>query len=122
KSVNTWQTQTIVTNSGFSVGGAPQTSKFPYISRTDNYLYDGNSAATPKRTAQEFTYGESPQYGDVTQVINDGQVDPASGNSIDQNKTTTQTSYVYNTNNWLIGLPAVTTTQDMNGNTIGKTS
>lgn len=117
KSVNTWQTQTIATNTTSN-----QTSKFIYLARTDNFLYDGNSAATPKRTAQEFTYGENPQYGDVTQTINDGQVDPTAGTSIDANKTTTQVSYVYNTNNWIIGLPAQTTTQNTSGNTISKTS
>ena len=122
KSVNTWATQTIATNSNFMVGGAPQTSKFPYLSRTDNYLYDGNSSATPKRTAQEFTYGENPQYGDPTQVVNDGQVDPTAGTSIDANKTTTNVSYVYNTNNWIIGLPAQIITQDTNGNKISQTS
>ena len=117
KSVNTWQTQTIVTNTASN-----QFSKFLYVSRTDSYLYDGNNSATPKRTAQEFTYGENPQYGDVTQTINDGQVDPTSGTSIDPNKTTTNVSYVYNTNNWLIGLPAQTITQNTSGSTISKTS
>jgi len=105
KSVNQWQTQTIATNNTSN-----QISKFLYVSRTDNYLYDGNNAATPKRTAQEFTYGENPQYGDITQTINDGQVDPTTGNSIDPHKTTTQISYVNNTSNWLIGLPAQTAT------------
>ena len=117
KSVNQWQVQNIVTNSTSN-----QISKFLYISRTDNYLYDGNSSATPKRTAQEFTYGENPQYGDVTQTINDGQVDPNVGTSIDPNKTTTNVTYVNNTSNWLIGLPAVTITQNTSGTTISKTS
>ena len=117
KTVNTWQAQTIATNTTSN-----QISKFLYVSRTDNYLYDGNSSAIPKRTAQEFTYGENPQYGDATQVINDGQVDPAAGTSIDANKTVSQVTYINNTSNWLLGLPAQTITQDTNGNTISKTS
>ena len=115
KSINTWVEATLFTNNTSN-----QTSKFLYVSRSDNYLYDGNSQNTPKRTAQEFTYGENPQYGDVTQTINDGQVDPVQGASIDSNKTTTQITYVNNTNNWLIGLPSQTITKDINGNTISK--
>ncbi len=117
KSVNTWVVQPVVTNAT-----SGQTSNFLYVSRTDNYLYDGNSSAIPKRTAQEFTYGENPQYGDVTQTINDGQVDPTSGQSSDPNKTTTNISYVNNTTNWLIGLPAQTVTQDVNNIILSKTS
>ena len=117
KSVNQWQAQTIVTNSTSN-----QTSKFLYVSRVDNYLYDGDSSATPKRTAQEFTYGENPQYGNVTQTINDGQVDSMNGASIDPNQTTIQISYLNNLNNWLIGLPSITITQDASGNLISKTS
>jgi len=116
KSVNQWQAQTIVTNTASN-----QISKFPYVSRTDNYLYDGNSSATPKRTAKEFHYNEGPQYGDVTQIFNDGQVDPNTGASIDPNKTITQMDYVYNTNNWLIGLPKDVIISDINGYMINYT-
>jgi len=114
--VNQWQTQDIATNVPSN-----QTSKFVYVARTDNYFYNGNASGTPKRTAQAFTYAESPQYGDVTQVINYGEVDPVTGSSGDPNETITNTQYVYNTNNWIIGLPVQIVTQDVNGNQLSKT-
>jgi len=116
KVANQWQAQNLFTNNTTN-----QISKFDFLSRADNYLYDGNSTATPKRTAQEFTYGENPQYGDVTQIINDGQVDSATGASIDSNKTTINVSYVNNKNIQLLGLPSQAIAQDVNGNIISKT-
>ncbi|MBI3601724.1 MAG: VCBS repeat-containing protein [Candidatus Omnitrophica bacterium] len=112
KAVNQWQTQDIVTN-------GTQISKFVYLARTDNYLYDGTTTA--KRTAQELTYGENPQYGDVTQTVNYGEVDANTGSDIGTDKIVSQVEYVYNTNNWLMGLPKHTLAQDYNGNTIAQT-
>ncbi|MBF0490288.1 MAG: VCBS repeat-containing protein, partial [Candidatus Omnitrophica bacterium] len=89
KSVNQWQTQNLWSNSATN-----QTSKFVYLSRTDSYLYDGT--ATAKRTAQEITYGENPQYGDPTLTINYGEVDAVTGSDIATDKLTSTVSYVNN--------------------------
>ncbi len=113
KVVNQWQTQDITTNTT-----THQTSKFAYLSRVDNYLYDG--AATAKRTTQIFFYNENPQYGDVTQAFNFGEVDFATGNDIGSDKVVTFTEYLSNTSNWLIGLPKHVYVQDFNGNTLSQ--
>ncbi|MBF0490125.1 MAG: VCBS repeat-containing protein, partial [Candidatus Omnitrophica bacterium] len=115
RSVNQWQTQDIVTNTTTN-----QVSKFAFVSRTDNYLYDGSSTA--KRTAQEMTYGENPQYGDPTLTINYGEVDAVTGSDIATDKLTSTVSYVNNTSNWLLGLPSQTTVKDINGNVVNQTS
>ncbi|MBF0618719.1 MAG: VCBS repeat-containing protein [Candidatus Omnitrophica bacterium] len=112
KTVNQWQTQTIATSGSL-------TSKFVFLARTDNYLYEGT--ATPVRTAQEFTYAESPQYGDPTQVVDYGEVDPVTGVDTNQDKLVTQPQYVYNTTQWLIGVPKTSLTKDINGKTVGQT-
>ena len=51
-------------------------------------------------------------------VTNDGQI----SSGTDPNKTVTTTTYVKNTNNGLLVLPAVTSTQDVNNKIISKTS
>ncbi|MBF0490603.1 MAG: hypothetical protein HQL15_08325 [Candidatus Omnitrophica bacterium] len=114
KSVNRWQAQNLWSNSSTN-----QTSKFVYVSRTDNYLYDGTT--TLKRTASEITYGENPQYGDPTQTINYGEVDVA-GNDIGTDMLTSTISYVNNPTSWLLGLPSQTMVMDINGTLVSKTS
>ncbi len=108
KSVSQWQTQDIVTNTSTS-----QTSKFVFLARSDNYIYDGTSTA--KRTAQAITYAQNPQSGDVTQTTQYGEVDPATGNDIGTDKIVTDTEYVHNTSNWLLGVPKHVTVQDQAG-------
>ncbi len=114
KSVNQWKTQDILTNLA-----ANQISKFVYLSRTDNYLYDGMPSA--KRTAQEMIYAQNPQYGDVTQLINYGEVDAATGNDIGNDKIVNITEYVHNTSSWLIGLPKFTGIFDFNNKITSQT-
>ncbi len=114
KSVNQWKTQDIATNA--TTG---QTSKFVYLWRSDNYIYDGTPTA--RRTAQEMIYGENPQYGNPTQVINYGDVDPATGNDTWNDKIVTKTEYVSNTSKWILGLPKRVYVQDITNKTVAQT-
>ncbi len=113
KVINQWQSQDIAQNSL-----TQQISKFVFLAREDKFLYDGSMI--PKRIAQVFTYGENPQYGDLTSTINYGEVDPVSGNDIGGDFLRTNSEYVSNTSNWLIGLPKHVYVQDINNATLGQ--
>lgn len=101
KTVNTWGLQAIITDVNFIT-----------LNRADNFVYDGN--ATGKRTAQEFYFSESPQRGNLTKVIQLGEVDLATGADIGADKRTVETVYNNNTSgtNWLSGLPKLTTVKN----------
>ena len=111
RTVNQWQTQNIATNGS-------QTSKFVFLARTDNFLYDGT--ATAKRAAQEITYGESPQYGSLTQSINYGEVDADTGVDAGSDKIISKMEYVYNPSIGLMGLPSNISTQGSGGNVVSQ--
>ncbi len=98
---NQWNSQTISTG-----------CVFPFLSRTDQYVYDGN--ATGKRTAQQFFYDETPQLGNLTKLVQLGEVDLTTGNDIGNDKRTVETVYNKNTtgSNWISGLPKQTTVKD----------
>ncbi len=113
KVVNQWQTQDITTHTA-----TDQISKFIYLGRVDNYLYDG--VTTAKRTTQTSSYNENPQYGNVTQTFNLGEVDFVTGNDVGNDTVITTYEYTSNASNWLIGLPKYTSIQDSNGNTLGQ--
>jgi len=95
--------------------------KFVFLKRKDNFVYDGNAAG--RRTAEEFFYAENPQYGNVTKVVQLGEVDIAAGADTGADTRTVESFYVYNTvsPNWLAGLPKHTLVRD-NGNNIVRQS
>lgn len=79
---------------------------FPYVSRTDSFLFGQDGE---KQTAVEYAYDA---YGDLTQIHNIGDVTTTSDD------TTTLTDYVHNTSSYLIGFLAQSTLQDASGNTV----
>jgi len=96
----------------------PNGTKFVFLRRKDNFVYDGNTSG--RRTAEEFFYTENPQYGNVTKAVQFGEVDFASGaDSIGNDARTVETFYVHNISSpkWLIGLPGQVIVRDQ-GNTI----
>lgn len=97
KTANTWNTQTIA--SGIN---------FVFLKRKDNYVYDGDSVG--RRTAEEYTYGETTQLGNLTQVKQLGEVDWTTGADIGTDSRTVETFYVNNTSagNWIAGIPRQT--------------
>ncbi len=93
KTVNTWDKKTLI---------AGNVSVFTFIKRVDNYLYEGSPA---HRTAQEFFYDESTQYGNLTKAIDYGEVQWLNGADIGSDERIIQNAYVNNPNVWIIGLP-----------------
>ena len=98
KTENTWTTEEIYPSTNPPV-------KNVYLSRIDNYVYDGDPSG--KRTAQEYFYEETPQLGNLTKVIQLGEVNLDTGADAGADSRTVETQYLNNTNgdNWLIGLP-----------------
>ena len=110
KTVNTWTKQEIAAGSDFI-----------YLQRKDNFVYDGN--ATGRRTAEEFSFEETPQLGNLTKAVQWGEVDLATGGDIGNDTRTVETAYVQDTSggNWIVGLPRQTTVKD-NAGTIVRQS
>lgn len=79
---------------------------FPYISRSDSFLY---SPEGEKQTAIEYIYND---YGDVMQIHNLGDI------STSADDTTTLTDYIHNTNAYLIGFPVQSRLIDATGTTV----
>ncbi|MCA9409379.1 MAG: hypothetical protein KC733_11870, partial [Candidatus Omnitrophica bacterium] len=102
KSFNTWDSDPI--SSGID---------FVFLKRKDNYVYDGQT--TPKQTAEEFFYDETPQLGNLTKVIQLGDV------SVTGDERTVETFYVNNTTDNLLGLPRQTIVKDENGDIVRQT-
>lgn len=92
---------------------------FIFLKRKDNFVYDGD--ATARRTAEEFFYDDSPQYGNLTKAVQYGEVDLATGNDIPGDSRTVETQYVNNTAGWILGLPKLTTVKDNAGAFVRKT-
>ena len=84
---------------------------FPYLSRKDDYFYDGTT--TWKQTATEFTYDG---YGNITQKYFRGD-EAASGDEMYES-----TDYAYDTANWILSLPTSAYVLDNNGICKAKTS
>ncbi|MFA5088126.1 MAG: FG-GAP-like repeat-containing protein [Candidatus Omnitrophota bacterium] len=93
---------------------------FVYLKRADNFVYDGD--ATGRRTAQEFFYGETPQYGNGTKAVQFGEVALSDGKDIGTDSRTIETEYLKNTQSgrWLIGLPKQTVAKDHSGKVVSK--
>ncbi len=91
KLVNVWEQQTLYPN-----------VVFPFLKQSDSYIYDGN--ATGRRTQMQYFYGETPQFGNMTKIVNLGEVDLATGADIGIDKIKTEMSYHNNTDKWLLGL------------------
>ncbi len=91
---------------------------FIYQTRTDNYVYDGDS--TGHRTAQQFFYEEVPQVGNLTKTIQLGEVDLKTGNDIPGDSRSVETEYLNNPtgSNYLLGLPKHTIAKDNNGSIV----
>ncbi|MCK5014914.1 MAG: VCBS repeat-containing protein, partial [Candidatus Omnitrophica bacterium] len=98
-------------------------SKFVYLERKDNYVYDGGLLSKGKRTAEQFFYEENPQYqhGNLIKVVQLGEVDISTGNDILGDSRTIETQYVKNETIYLIGLPSLTTVKDNAGNVVRQT-
>ena len=114
KATNTWTVETIDSS-------AEPPVKFTYLARTDNFVY--NNSGDTKRTAQEFHYDETPQLGNVTKVIQLGEVNPDNGADIGSDTRTVETEYVKNTAGadiWLHGLPKQTTVKNDAGETMRR--
>jgi RHS repeat-associated protein len=77
---------------------------FPYIAKTDNYIYDGDE--TYKQTRARFEYDA---YGNPTQVISEGDVE------LSGDEKTQVTEYTYNTDKWLLVFPKHTYLLDSQG-------
>jgi RHS repeat-associated protein len=107
KVVNAWSTQEVYPGVNFA-----------FLSRKDNFVYDGD--ATGRRTAEEYFYEGSPQYGNLTKVRQLGEVDLATGADLGSDSRTVETSYLNNTSNWLLGLPKETLVKDNSGQTVRK--
>ncbi len=112
KSVNEWGEQNIAQTT-------PQV-KFIFLKRTDNYIYDYPAAG--RRTAQAMIYDQSPQYGDATRVINYGEVNLTTGEDLKIDDTTVSiTSYLHNTDRWLMSLPNESVVHDASGKKLAGT-
>lgn len=112
KTVNTWDKKTLITGDA---------SVFPYLKRVDNFIYDGD--ATGRRTAQEFFYDETTQYGNLTKTIEYGEVALSNGaDSPSNDKRTTETAYLNNSTLWLLGLPRQVTVKNHLGTQVRQTS
>ena len=114
RTVNTWGLQDIVTST------IPRV-KFPFQSRVDTYVYDGNESG--KRTAQQFYYEETPQLGNLTKTVQLGEVDVNNGMDIGTDKRTVENQYLNNTsgNSYLSGFPKQVVVKDNAGSIVRKT-
>lgn len=99
-----WQLESVVSG-----------SEFVYLSQVDRYTFDGDSFG--RRTQEKFIYGESPQLGNLTEHIELGEVDLATGADIGDDKRTKITTFVNNTagSNYLIGYPSTIEVQNQPG-------
>jgi YD repeat-containing protein len=96
---------------------APNVS-FVFLKRKDNFVYDGNT--TGRRTAEEYIYGETPQFGNMTKTIQWGEVDLSTGADMGADTRTLETQYVSNTAKWIIGLPTQVTIKNNAGTLVRK--
>lgn len=92
-------------------------SDFVYLARKDNYVYDGDAGG--RRTAEEYFYEETPQMGNLTRVVQLGEVDLTTGGDIGTDSRTIETVYNNNTSTaYLSGLVKHTLIKDHAGDTV----
>jgi len=110
ETVHTWVSEEVIPGSNFI-----------YLSRKDNFIYDGDT--TGRRTAEEFYFGEIPQLGHLTKAVQLGEVDLTTGVDIPGDTRTVETTYVHNTGGtpYLAGLPSLTMVKDNAGAVVRKT-
>ncbi len=82
---------------------------FARLLQQEQLVYDGD--ATFQQTRQRFAYDD---YGNVTQVFDDGDV------AVIGDERSTRTTYLVNTAAWIVGLPRVTETLDPAGVVLAK--
>ncbi|MDP8265860.1 MAG: SpvB/TcaC N-terminal domain-containing protein [Candidatus Aceula meridiana] len=94
---------------------------FVFLLQKDNFIYDGDS--TGRRTQEKYFYEESPQLGNLTKIIQLGEVDLATGNDISEDGRSTETEYFNNTlgDNWLLGILKKVVVKNNNNETVRKT-
>ncbi len=103
KSVNTYSSQNLYPG-----------VDFVYLSKSDNFIYDGDTSG--RRTQAQYFYDENPQYGNLTRSIELGEVDINSGSDLDASDNRYSfVEYLYNTDNYLIGVPKTSYLKDSNG-------
>ncbi len=109
KSMNTWSSQNI-----------NPSVNFVFLQKADQLVYDGN--ATGRRTQEEYIYSESPQLGNLTKVIQSGEVNLSTGADLGTDKRTVETSYSNNTagGNYLVGFPQYTIARDFAGTQVRR--
>ncbi len=115
KTVNTWDLETI------EAGTTPPV-KFVHLVRRDNFVYDGD--ADGRRTAEEYTYGEDPQWGDVTRTLQLGEVDLDTGEDIPGDSRSEEIQYVHNASPdvRLLGLPKIIESRAGDGTLMRRTT
>ncbi|MFH1655725.1 MAG: FG-GAP-like repeat-containing protein, partial [Candidatus Omnitrophota bacterium] len=90
-------------------------SNFVYLSKTDNYVFDGNPSG--KRTQAQYFYEENPQYGNLTRTLELGEVAIDSGDDLDSSDNRSSfVEYACNTELWILALPKHVYLQDYQGN------
>jgi len=97
--------------------GYPQV-KFISLSESNVYTYEGDDSA--RRIKTNYFYQESPQYGNPTQIIEYGEVNPDNGSDTGEDKRVIFTYYTYNSDNWIMSLPSRVVVKDINGNTVSE--
>ena len=104
KSVNTWDSEELETD-----------VHFVYLKRVDSFSYENGSSG--KRTAKEFFYDESPQWGNLSTSIDYGEVDVATGVDVGNDIVSIETDYLNHPagTNRLIGLTKQVRTYDAGG-------
>ncbi len=95
KVLNTWNYQTIATG-----------SNFVFLKFLDRLLYDGN--ATGRRTREEYVYGEAQQLGNLTKMIEWGEINLTTAYDVGTDKRTVEMTYLNNTGSWVLGVPQFT--------------
>lgn len=91
KTLNTWNHQLL------------SPGLFVYLQEQFEFTYDGD--LTGRATRETFTYGESPQLGNLTEHVEWGEVDPTTGGDLGTDSRSTSYSYGNNVNgsNYLVG-------------------
>lgn len=109
KTQNTWDSQEL--ESGVH---------FVYLKQKDDFVYNGEPSG--KRTQEKYFYEELPQFGNLTQAVQLGEVDFNTGNDIGSDSRTAETQYHNNTEtgHWILGLPKQTVVYDHNNNVVRK--
>jgi RHS repeat-associated protein len=96
-------------------------ARFVYLKRLDGFVYDGAPEDQGRRSAVEFTYGESPQYGNLTRELQLGEVDLATGADTGTDSRGVETGYAHNPAAHILGLPRRVAVKNHPGQTVRQT-